>query len=213
MNAVDQFVVYDNIEYTKKGWINRNRLLQNGAAEVFTIPLAKAPDNFHVVQREIAATYNPTKLLNKFKSAYFRAPNWTNTVGLISRILLEEERNLFRFILASLTAIRETLKITTEIKISSSIEIDHQLRGESKVIAICKALNATDYINPAGGIDLYSEEAFARQGIKLHFLKPQTVRYKQLFDSFIENLSIIDVMMFNAEDEITNYLTNHFSLT
>jgi len=213
MNAVDQFVVYDNIEYTKKGWINRNRLLQNSAPEIFTVPVARAPDNLHVVQREIAETYNPQKLLNKFQNAYNKAPNWQATVELLSKILHEDEKNLFRFIWASITAIANRLKIRTELRVSSTIEIDHSLRGESKVLAICKALNATSYINPPGGVDLYNRERFASEGINLSFLHPRAIRYRQLTDYFVENLSIIDVIMFASEEEITNFLTKQFSVS
>lgn len=212
MNAVDQFVVYDNIEYTKKGWINRNRLLQNSAPEIFTVPVAHAPDTLHVVQRQIAETYNPKKLLNKFQNAYNKAPNWQATIELLSKILHDDEKNLFRFIWASIIAIANRLKIRTELKISSSVQIDHDLRGESKVLAICKALNATSYINPPGGVHLYNRERFASEGINLRFLHPQAIRYRQLTDCFVENLSIIDVIMFASEDQITHFLTKQFSI-
>jgi hypothetical protein len=213
LGAVDRFVVYDNIEYTKKGWINRNRMLQNGNAEIFTIPVANAPDNLHVGQRSIAESFAPSKLLNKFANAYRKAPNAQPTLRLLSQIIHQPERNLFRFILTSIEMIAATLGIGTPITISSTINIDHTLRAQSKVIAICKEMHATTYINPPGGIALYDHAEFLRNAINLQFIQPSPVKYDQLSKAFVENLSIVDVMMFNDLSQTRTYLTDCFSIS
>src|SRR5437868_13460953 len=77
IESVDLFVIYDNIKYTKKGWINRNRFLRNGADVVFTVPLRKDSDSLNVRERAVADDFDPRKLVNQVREAYRRAPHFT----------------------------------------------------------------------------------------------------------------------------------------
>ena len=158
--AVDVFIVYDNIEYTKTGWINRNRLCRNGEAATFSLPLKKASDFLHVRERELAADFKPEKLLNQIKGAYRGAPCYAETLPLIENVVRYKESNLFRFLHNS---IRETcgyLGIATDVRISSAIMIDHGLKKQDKVLALCRAVGASTYINLSGGVNLYSRDEF-----------------------------------------------------
>ncbi len=74
ISAVDKFVVYDNIEYTKKGWINRNRILINNKDSMLTINLKKSSDFDNVINKEISNEFNRKKVLNKIKTSYKNAP-------------------------------------------------------------------------------------------------------------------------------------------
>src|SRR5467141_3329484 len=95
IRSVDLFIVYDNIKYTKKGWINRNRLLRNGKGVVFSLPLKSDFDHLDVRERELAADFNRDKLLNQFEGAYRRAPHFALTFPLIERIVRHHDSNLF----------------------------------------------------------------------------------------------------------------------
>ena len=96
--AVDQFVVYDNIKYTKKGWINRNRILQNGTDVMFSLPLKSASDASYVCARELAANFNRDKLLNQLAGAYRHAAYFDQTFALLEQIVRYEDPNLFRYL-------------------------------------------------------------------------------------------------------------------
>lgn len=211
INAVDKFVLYDNIEYSKKGWINRNRILINGRDEFFTIPLKRDSDYLDIDQRKLAETYSKDskKIINKIESLYRKAPFFEYVFPLIESVLSNKEENLFQFLNYSLIRLLEYLDIKTEIIISSSINIDKSLKSQDRVIAICKALNATHYINPIGGTLLYSHEFFAVENIKLSFLQSNDITYKQFNNEFVPWLSIIDVMMFNSKDVIQDYLKSY----
>ena len=65
IKSVDEFVIYDNIQYTKKGWINRNRILVNGTDYLISLPLKKDSDYLNVVDRQLAESWEKdrTKLL------------------------------------------------------------------------------------------------------------------------------------------------------
>lgn len=210
--AADTFVVYDNIKYTKKGWINRNRILQDGKDAIFSLPLKSGSDALDVRERELATDFDPEKLLDRIHGHYRRAPFFENTFPLISRCLHHEDRNLFGFLLHSLRNICEHLGIATKIEISSGIHIDHQLKSQEKVLALCEALGATRYVNAIGGMTLYAKDDFGSRGIELKFIKSHPFEYQQFNAPFVPWLSIIDVLMFNSTAKTLAYITDNFDL-
>lgn len=210
--AVDLFIVYDNIKYTKKGWINRNRMLQNGKDVMFSLPLKRDSDYLDVYQRELSSDFNREKFLNQFKEAYRRAPYFAEIVPLIEQIVWYKDVNLFRFLYNSIERTCEHLGITTEIRISSDIAIDHDLKNQDKVLALCSEVGATTYLNAIGGMELYSKESFREKGIVLNFIKSQPFEYRQFCNAFVPWLSIIDVMMFNQLDNIRAAICTNYEL-
>lgn len=211
INSVDEFVIYDNIQYTKKGWINRNRILANGKDQLFTIPLQKDSDYLDIVDRKVADIWveDRKKLINVLKSSYNKAPHFKEAFELIQECLFYNKNNLFEFILNSLNKINLYLEINTPIIISSTIDIDHTLKSQDKVLAICGEQKADMYINAIGGVELYNKETFLKQNITLNFIKSKEIKYKQFNNEFISWLSIIDVMMFNSKDKIKEYLNSY----
>lgn len=211
ISSVDEFIIYDNIQYTKKGWINRNRILVNNKDQLITLSVKKDSDYLNVVDRELSESWDKdkNKIINVIKSSYSRAPYFKDTFELITQCLNYSERNLFRFIYNSIKLINNYLDIKTSIVISSTVNIDHNLKSQDKVLALCKARNATQYINSIGGTELYNKETFSQRGIKLNFIKSNPIQYKQFNDNFISWLSIIDIMMFNSKEQIKEYLNNY----
>lgn len=214
MNAADEFVIYDNIEFTKKGWINRNRILANGKADFITLPLKKDSDYLHINQRYLADIWidNRKKMLNNIIEWYKKSPSFQFAFPVIEKAVLFEESNLFKFIYHSLCLIKEYLNIETTLLVSSAIHINHSLKAQEKVIEICKARNAGRYINPIGGLELYNREIFKKQQIELNFLKTSDVVYSQFNNEFVPFLSIIDLMMFNSKEKIKEFLNFSYSL-
>jgi WbqC-like protein family len=209
LKAADVFVVYDNIKYTKKGWINRNRFLQNGTDAFFSIPLQNDSDSLDVVDRTIAPAFEKKKLLNQLRAAYAKAPRFELAFALFEQCVMHGECNLFRFILHALERTVAELGIGTRIVLSSSVPIDHSLRGQDKVLALCEVLGATTYINAIGGTSLYGAEAFEARGIDLRFLQSRPVTYPQFGNPFVPWLSILDVLMFNEIDTVRALLDEY----
>jgi hypothetical protein len=210
--AVDLFIVYDDIKYTKKGWINRNRMLQNGKDVMFSLPLKSDSDYLDVCERELAADFNRDKLLNQFKGAYRRAPYFTQTFPLVEQIVQYEDTNLFRFLHHSIVKSCDHLGIATDIRVSSSIATDHELKNQDKVLALCEAGGASTYVNASGGAGLYSKDTFREKGIELKFIQSKPFEYSQFGDAFIPWLSIIDVMMFNPPDAVQACISTNYEL-
>ncbi len=204
--AVDRFVVYDNIQYTKKGWINRNRFLRNGADAFFTLPLKKGSDFLDVADRALADDFVPSTLLNPLANAYRKAPFFDAVFPVLESIVTAAPRNLFEYLHHSLVVTAAYLEIPTPIVVSSTVAIDPALKSEQKVIALCQALGADRYINFIGGRELYSPAAFAAAGIELKFIRSRPIEYAQFGQPFVPALSILDVMMFNSRDAIRRML-------
>lgn len=214
IHAADKFVIYDNIEFTKKGWINRNRILVNGKDEYITLPLKKDSDFLHVNQRFLADSFREEriKMLRKIKEVYKKAPFFEETYSLVERIFMCEQQNLFDFIFHSLKVICGYLQIHTEFIVSSTLQIDHNLKSENKVLAICKHLGADTYLNPIGGTELYSKSNFANKNIGLQFLKANAITYKQFQNEFVPWLSILDILMFTGKANAITLLNEEFNI-
>lgn len=209
MRAVDTFVIYDDVKYTKKGWINRNQFLHQGKQAYFSIPLKKASDALCIRDRAVADDFNKGKLLNKVKEAYRKAPYFAQTMAFFERVLLHDETNLFRYVLFSIQEVCRELRITPRVIVSSSLGIDPSLKAQDKVISICRNIGADVYINATGGRALYSVDTFARHSIALRFLESGPVAYRQLGHDFVPRLSILDVMMFNSADAVAGMLSQY----
>jgi hypothetical protein len=204
--AVDRFVVYDNVKYTKKGWINRNRFLQNGGPEYFTVPIKGGSDAATIAERELAGDFDRDKLLRSLAAAYRKAPRFAAVFPVVEQIVQARAANLFEYLHHSLVTMAAFLEIDTPMVISSTIAIDHNLQAGNKVLALCRALGADRYLNPIGGQELYSGETFAAAGVTLNFLQSRPFEYSQFGGPFVPGLSILDVLMFNDQPAVRRLL-------
>jgi hypothetical protein len=213
INAVDKFVIYDNIKYTKKGWINRNRILVNGKDQYISLPLKKGSDFLNINERVLSDSWvnERSKLLNKLKASYAKSPFYSSVIILLEDILNHSEKNLFNFIFNSIQKVCYYLDIETPLVKSSSLNIDNSFKGALKVMAICNCLKSNSYVNPIGGMDLYNKNEFLKTHIDLCFLKSDEIIYNQSLDYFLPFLSVIDILMFNSKPNIKLFL-NKYSL-
>jgi hypothetical protein len=210
MDCVDKFVIYDDIQFTKKGWIHRNRYFNNGCDQMFTLPLKKDSDYLDIVERELSDSWDKEqlKLVRKIEGAYKKSPYFKEGIDIVHECLSFDNKNLFEFILNSIKLVRKRLGIETELITSSEVGHTKDLIGEDRVIAVCKRLQATEYVNPIGGKNLYSKERFGEEGIDLKFHKIHDLKYDQMNCDFLPNLSILDVLMFTGIDGAKRELKN-----
>ena len=208
INEVDIFVIYDNIKYTKKGWINRNKLLSNNGPYYISIPITKDSDYLNINQRFISIESKRIykSYLNRINNFYNKAPFFNEVYNLIKKILDYEESNLFYFLRNSIIQILSYLDIEKNILVSSDIKIKHNRKNEKRIVDICKANKAKSYINPIGGKDLYEKSYFNNNGINLSFIQTKSIKYKQFENNFVASLSIIDVLMFNSVNDTKKLL-------
>ena len=209
MAAVDTFVVYDDVNYIKGGWVSRNILL-NGQKHMFTITLNGASPN--KLFNEITIRDDFKKFSRLIESAYRKAPYYSEVSALLDKIYNYEDKSLGAFMMHSFQVVLDYLDINTKLVLSSTIAKDNSLRGKDKVKHICHLLDANTYYNAIGGQELYDKEDFMAEGIELHFVQTNLVPYIQSTSDFVPGLSIIDVLMHNGK-EGTKKLLQEYSLT
>ena len=209
INAVDEYVLYDDVTYIKGGWINRNNILINKQANLITLPLEGA-SSFKKIN-EISVTSNAKvkeKLCKSISMAYAKAPYFNDVYPLIEKSIMKDGI-ISQIIYESVLDICNYIGIKTKILLSSNINKNTELKAEEKVIDIVKNLGGTTYINAIGGQELYDAQEFKNNGIDLFFIRTKRFEYPQFKNEFVANLSIIDVMMFNSPEQIREMLDNY----
>lgn len=210
IKTVDTFVIYDDVNYIKKGWINRNSMLVNGNSYLFRMALQSVSQNKYINQIEIDGNSSwKQDLLKTIAMSYKKAPFFEQVFPILESIIMFEEKNLSKFLANLLEQVCGYLKIETKIIKSSDINKSEEVKGQDKIIEICKEIKADHYINPIGGLELYNKENFLKEKLLLNFIKTNPIEYKQFNNEFLPWLSIIDVMMFNSIEEISLFLDNY----
>lgn len=208
IQMADTFVIHDDVQYIKAGWINRNRLLLNGVDHLFVFNVKHDSHTLEINKREFSEKINESK--KKFckilELAYQKAPYFEETYEFIIDTINNDIMNVSNAIIYTIQRVCAHLDIQTPLFTSSLLDKDNSLKGQDRVINICKTVKATNYINAIGGQELYSKEIFSKNGIKLNFLKTKPIIYKQYNNEFVPNLSIIDVLMFNSKKQIKELL-------
>jgi hypothetical protein len=203
MNAVDRFVLYDDVCYINRGWINRNRIQINRQPWMFTLPLSNASQN--VLIKDLIVSESVTRWSEKFKltlrRAYAKAPEYGEVECLIYSCLSCDSQWLMDWILQSLDVVCDYLSIPTHRVRSSERYPNTGLKRQDRILDMCRREKTTTYINGKIGQALYSPAAFAAENTEIRIMST-TCHYKQFEEPFIPHLSIIDVLMFNNRDQV-----------
>lgn len=209
INAVDKYVVYDDVAFIKGGWISRNNILLEGHKYMITLPLDNPSSFRNINQIDITSReVQRAKVIRTLEAAYRKAPYYETIMPMINNLIMES-KSISELNYNSIIQIDDYLGIETEIILSSDLKKNNELKGQEKVLHICKLLGADMYLNAVGGKELYSSDAFFDKGIELRFLKMSEVNYKQYNDEFVPGLSIIDVLMFNSVDKVIELLNQY----
>lgn len=205
IHAVDTFVVYDDVNFIKGGWINRNYILgQSSNKLLLTLQLIGASPNLLINQIKVGN--NKKKLIESIRHSYSRSPQFKYVFPLIEHLINYQEDNLANYLTYLIKNIINFFEFKTTVLVSSQFHKDNFLRGQDKVIEICKVVGANIYINSPGGRLLYDNSTFAENGLELQFIAPQIKNYHQFNDPFLPNLSVIDFMMFNSKESCINQM-------
>jgi len=208
INAVDKFIFYDDVNFIKNGWINRNRILLNEKPHYITIQLKNA-SSFNAING-IQFSDNRDKLRKTIFQAYKKAPYLDGAWPIVDRCLRYETQLVSELAIYSILETCKYLNLMTEFETSSiSYGETKGLERENRIKEICRMNNASCYINPIGGIELYTKDVFKAAGIELSFLKTNETIYNQNGSAFVPRLSIIDVMMFISREEIISMLNKY----
>ena len=218
MNAVDQWVIFDDTQFINKGWINRNRVLHpDGAKEwqYIVAPLEKKSrfDKIYDISRHEDGNWK-AKIMGQLSCYKKEAPYYRETITFVEECLASEEKNLTRFLEANLRKTAEMLGLATEIKVQSQLGLGLATAGHPGqwALHIAEKIGASGYVNPHGGVAIFDEKEYEKVGRERQFLKPTLKSYDQRRADFVSGLSIIDVMMWNSPAEIADMLKTGFAL-
>lgn len=212
IQAVDQFVIHNDVQWIKGGWINRNKILVQGKPQYITLPLKKDSTFMKINERQFSADIEnqKKKIIRIIKDVYKKAPQFQVAIQLVNECFCCEERNVSAFIVNSLIICCDYLGIRTPLVLSSKLDKRNDLHGQDRVLEINDIMSASHYINSIDGNKLYDKDRFAEKGVDLSFIKARNIAYNQFANhEFVPFLSIIDVMMFNSQNELTNLLKEY----
>jgi hypothetical protein len=215
---VDLFIIYDNVQFIKQGWITRNRILHPSKSgwQYITIPVSRS--SFHssfqtpILDVEVADTkpWRP-HILGQLAHYEKNAPHAAQTTAFVGECLATNDRAVSRLDVNILRQCASLIDIDFNYQYCSelALELDTKRKAEDRLLDLCDFLGATEYVNLPGGRDLYDPENFRRRNIKLTFRNLPTLIYETGPYAFEANLSIIDLLMWNRPQAIKEYLDKH----
>lgn len=201
VNAVDNFIFFDDVNYINKGYINRNSILVNQSPYRFTLPIISASQNKRI--NELCFDVNLKKLLDTLKQNYNKSMYFEEVFWLVEKVLTSTDRNVSEVTSNSIKTVFEYLGIEKKFNKSSVIKSNVEGNAADRLISICKSLGDFEYINSIGGMELYDKDYFLAQGVTLNFIKMRSFEYKQNSKQFVPNLSIIDLLMNNDKETVS----------
>ena len=207
LNAVDTYVIYDDVTFIKSGWIHRNRINVHGGAQFINVQMRGASSFSRICDIRVNSDLRwREKLLQTLTMAYRHAPRYAEAMSLAENIIMCRAEKLGDFLAHSLYAVAQYLHIDTHMIRSSEWGEAPSLHGEERVLDICRRFHATEYYNAIGGQELYDKGEFAENGIALYFLQSDEIIYKQRRNAALSGLSILDVLMENSVPQIQEFL-------
>jgi WbqC-like protein family len=206
MQAADTFVIYDDVAFINKGWINRNNMLANQAESIFTIPLIGASQNKKINEINIDWQSNwDKKLIKSIQQNYSKSISYHIFFPVLETILAHKTENIADFIAFSFDKMIEYLDINVTILRSERYQ-NSDLKAQERIIDICVQEKAKKYINAIGGQSLYDAQSFKQKDIDLKFMQTQLLPYPQKSTTFKPYLSILDLCMNVEQNDLITHL-------
>lgn len=211
IESTDKIVFYDDVNYIKRGWVNRNRILLNNTDYLFTIPTSKASQNKLICEiKPIIDEKWKRKFYNNLEFAYKKAPYYSDVIKLVKETIETEYTDITDLCIKSIEMVYSYLgKSFNYVKSSDYSPETKGLEKADRLIKITKKAEMSKYSNAIGGQTLYNKQYFNENEIELSFVKSKLQEYKQFDNDFIIGLSIIDILMFNDKETTIKYFDDY----
>lgn len=210
LDAADEFVIYDDVNFIKRGYINRNTFLGTNGTFRYTLPVKGVSQNMRIDELEVSDfEKNGALFLNKLTHSYSKAPYYETIMSMLVELFSKTEVKLADFLAETILAVSKYIGIDTNIRRSSELKLAQNFSGQQRIIKICQSLKADEYVNAVGGVSLYEPSDFRRFGVILQFVKFSGDIYSQFHKEFVPNLSIIDTLMFNSPSKVLSLVRKY----
>jgi hypothetical protein len=184
--ASDVFVIYDCVQFPRRGWVHRNKLLaKNDTLQWLTLPLQHAAMNTRIADMvfRTQARHELDQQLPRFsvfESKTDVAKKWCNTLFDLTGTPVDYLEKTLRYTC-------KQLGFSVNVLRSSQLSLPDDLHGEQRILAIARELSADVYVNSPGGRDLYAPKSFEKENIELRFLKPWSGSHASIFQRVIDD--------------------------
>ena len=206
--STDIFVAYDDADFSKNGWINRNRIASNVKDfNYIRLTAGHVPLGTPINAVRIKSAQSDLDAIKaNIYAAYRKAPYFGAVAALIDDVFSTPDDGLASLATRSVSLAAARMDIKPTVINSSTLDYDRSLTAAEKIISICKGIGADTYVNLSGGRELYDVETFARHGLSLQFTTPCDLTYSTGDRDFVPNLSIIDAMMWASPETLSEFL-------
>ncbi len=233
IHAADQFLLYDNLKYSRRGWVNRNRILVVGGSPMFLSVSIKEPRATKTIRSVelLGWRHRREKLLRSIHANYRRCPHFREANKLIEEILFLDTESLAELNKHCVVTISRFLGIDTAILTNSTpfdamedrlrdddvgleesfprVRLEEPQRRVVRALELCRELGADVFVNAIGGRELYAKAAFAAHGVQVLFVRTRPHTYRQRAIPFSARLSIIDTLMNTGRDRTRKQLDEY----
>ena len=207
MKAADLFVLLDDVNYITRGWINRNRMCIEGEIRYFSFPVEKASQNRRIQDTKLCLDHRQREnLLRTFRYAYRDAPELERVLPILETGFRSTKTDLVDFIEETIEVVKPLLNIDTPVCRASCLRDPDHGKGQAGILELCRITGADSYLNPIGGKELYSREAFRDQGVTLQFLQPRPEEIMKILGEGVWDLSILDLLLRFSPEMLTRAL-------
>lgn len=212
MNLVDIFVIYDDVQFDKRSWQQRNKIKTPAGSQWLTVPVASKGQQFQKIndvkislQKDFTKNHIKAIETNYSKSRYFKEYK-----SLIFECIEDNKNSLVDLNYSIITTIAKILCIDTKIIRSSELKISG--KKEERLVEICKKIKANSYISPQGSKDYLADGSiFKTNNINLSYFSFLHPEYTQINGSFIAHMAVIDIL-FNCGSDRAIELIKQSSL-
>lgn len=205
INMVDEFILYDTVQYTKNDWRNRNKIKTAQGIQWLTIPIRQ----IHLDQRiEETTTAN-----NRWRQKHWKAltQNYAKTLyfkdykDIFETLYLDSnETYLSKINYQFIITICDILGVTTKIRHANTFQLE---KGQTEaILSICKQCNADTYLSGPAAKDYFDESLAKKENIKVEWMDYSGYpEYKQPYSPFEHSVTILD-LIFNEGSNAISYM-------
>jgi WbqC-like protein family len=215
--ATERWVVFDLVRYSRRSWMNRNRVLHPTEGwQYVNVPVRDPQDKPLAEVTVVDAAAARRRILGQLAHYRGKAPYFAPVCGLVDAVFANTRTDKLRDLnIQSLNVVCDYLSIPFTWSICSDLDLDFSGVDHAGqwALEISDALGASRYINPSSGREIFRPKEWVMRGIELRFIHPRTMRYETPPYKYQDDLSILDVLMWNEKTLVRKHLSETITIT
>jgi hypothetical protein len=214
IDYVDEFIFLDNVQFTKRSWMQRNKIKSNDKELYLTIPVNSKKKYLQKI-KDVEIDYNhfkKNKILTSIKMSYSKSEFFNKYFGIVEKVFDKKNIKLVDLNISLITEISNAINIKTPKLILSNLDNNFSEINTNLLKKICQLRKCDEYISTIGAKNYMGDiNKFEDTKINISFFEFFYSEYKQIGQKFITHLSILD-LLFNEGPNTINILRKNFKL-